>query len=240
MNQQQQTKLYHYNVVRIEALTDTILQVFAEPQSDKDKLDYQAGQYIEIHLDGQARPFSIANAPLGSGRLEFHLRHSLDNDFINQLFSQLEKSNELIISGPLGNCTFPDNDKPILFIAGGTGFAPYKALIEYALAKHKSNPVHLVWGANNLSDLYLHSIAEKWQQHIEHFDYLPSLLSAPSDGHWQGNIGYVTDVIKDRFADGDAIKHFSIYIAGPFEMIEQTKKTLCNLGAERSQIFTDI
>lgn len=239
MNKFDFKKCLTYRVTQMNALTNTIMQIIAEPHNDiLHRLQYQAGHYIEIALDEhQHRPFSIANAPLGTGHLEFHIRHTPSNDFIQALFDHIEKTGEIRVAGPFGQCTFPQNDSPILFIAGGTGFAPHKALIEFALAKNKTNPLHLIWGASTFSDLYLHESTLKWQQHVPHFHYTPVLTNAPTLPHWQGEIGRVQDTISEQFHD---LSEHSIFIAGPFEMVQTVRQCVLALGAKPENIHSDI
>ena len=95
-------------------------------------LNFLAGQYMDVLLpEGRRRAFSIANPPHRSGELEMHIRYVAGGDFTEWVFGDLQEKAVLRLEGPLG--TFfvrKDSDRPILMMAGGTGLAPLKAMIE--------------------------------------------------------------------------------------------------------------
>ena len=99
-----------------------------------ERLQYLAGQYVDFLLkDGRRRSFSIATAPEDDALLDLHVRHVPGGYFSGQLFNEFKGREILRIEGPLGNFFLrEDSDKPIIFVAGGTGFAPIKAVIEHA------------------------------------------------------------------------------------------------------------
>ena len=111
------------HVESINPLTDSILQLILTPH---DYIDYQAGQYLQIVSDNEPLSYSIANAPLGSHKYELHIRHSRDNPSNQWLLAEIKRTGSVTIQLPLGACDLSHlhPNKPILFIAGGTGFAP--------------------------------------------------------------------------------------------------------------------
>lgn len=227
-----------YNVNSVKPLTDTVTQLFLQPANNNTRLNYKAGQYIEIHLlDGQHCPFSIANAPLGANQIELHIRHSHDNSFTCKLFEEIKQNGVLQLSGPYGHCTYQNTDDPILLLAGGTGFAPIKAIIECAFSADIHPPMHLYWGAKSASDLYLDELAEQWQRRIEQFTYTPVLSKAVSPDKWQGKHGLITDIIAEDYTD---LKNHQIYAAGPPEMVSAAYQTCLRLGLNKQNFFTDM
>ncbi len=117
-----------------------------------------AGQYIDFLLkDGRRRSFSLATPPHDDALLELHIRHVPGGFFTDQLFTQYKGREILRFEGPLGTFFLrEESDKPIIFVAGGTGFAPIKAMIEHALHhEHRARPMVLYWGVRAQRDLYL-------------------------------------------------------------------------------------
>jgi CDP-4-dehydro-6-deoxyglucose reductase len=100
-----------------------------------ERLQFLAGQYIDLLLkDGRRRSFSLATAPHDDALLELHVRHVPGGHFTQQLFNEYRGREILRFEGPLGTFFLrEESDKPILFVAGGTGFAPIKGIIEHAL-----------------------------------------------------------------------------------------------------------
>src|SRR5204863_3727421 len=133
-----------------------------------ERLQYLCGQYIDFLLkDGRRRSFSLATPPHDDKLLELHIRHVAGGFFSGPLFNELKGREILRFEGPLGTFFLrEESDKPIIFVAGGTGFAPIKAVIEHAL-HHKideTRPMVLYWGVRTMRDLYLPDLPGKWQQ----------------------------------------------------------------------------
>lgn len=216
---------------RVEAtssLTDSILQLILEP---KHYLDYQAGQYLKVLVGGEEISYSIANAPLGSHKYELHIRHSGDNTLQQLLFADIKKHGSISIKLPYGECGIDslDSSRPIIFIAGGTGFAPVNAMIEQLLANSDPRPMELFWGARSKSDLYLSEKVDKWQNHVSHFTFFSFL----SDGNKDAIMSALLARHKDDLAD------WQIVLSGPFDMVYQARDILVDHGVPRAQLFSD-
>lgn len=221
-------KAIYATVERIKPLSNTILQVFLNPEH---YIDYKPGQYLQILIAGKEYSYSIANAPLGSHKYELHIRHSQDNDNNQKLLAQIKQKGALSIRLPEGHCHLEQlqADKPILFIAGGTGFAPIKAMIEQLLASDDQRTFELFWLARSQSDLYMDEMVRQWQAHVEHFQYV-SLLSNPSKealvaqilAHSQGNLA-----------------NWQIVLGGPFDMVYAIRDLLLAEGLLSNQLFSD-
>jgi CDP-4-dehydro-6-deoxyglucose reductase len=113
-----------------------------------ERLQYLAGQYIDFLLkDGKRRSFSLATPPHDDSLLELHIRHVPGGLFSDPLFTHYKGREILRFEGPLGSFYLrEDSDKPIVFVAGGTGFAPIKAIIEHALHHRIDRQMVLYWG----------------------------------------------------------------------------------------------
>ena len=133
-----------------------------------ERLQFLAGQYIDLLLkDGRRRSFSLATPPHDDALLELHIRQIPGGFFTNQLFAEFKGREILRFEGPLGTFFLrEDSDKPIILVAGGTGFAPIKGVIEHALHHHidAARPMVLYWGARAKRDLYLPDLPGSWQQ----------------------------------------------------------------------------
>lgn len=212
----------------ITPLTDSILQLMLTPN---EYIDYQAGQYLQIISDNDASSYSIANAPLGSHKYELHIRHNRDNPLNQRLLDEIKRRGAVSIRLPLGECDVSHlhPDKPILFIAGGTGFAPIKAMIEQLLAKGAPRAFELFWGARSQSDLYMDEKVSHWQTHVRHFKYF-SLLS---------NTSKVTLATKVLNRHKDDLGDWQIVISGPFDMVYDTRDQLRAHGALAENLFSD-
>lgn len=222
------TKIIQAQVESITPLTNTIMQLILLPE---EYVAYQAGQYLRILFNQEELSYSIANAPLGSHRYELHIRHSLDNPSTQSLLNHITKQGTVTLQLPFGDCSVPqlEPDCPILFIAGGTGFAPVKAMIEQLLARSDPRPLALFWGARSKNDLYLDEKVRSWQMHLDHFKY-HFLLSD------ENNESLATAVLAEHEEDLHA---WQIVLSGPFDMVYSIRDVLVHQGISPRRLFSD-
>jgi CDP-4-dehydro-6-deoxyglucose reductase len=208
----------------IRPLTDSIIQLILSPDQ---YIDYKAGQYVQILSGSEFLSYSIANAPLGSHKYEFHIRHS-GNPYEQPLFKQIKSKGLVQLRLPLGNCHLENLNPqaPIIFIAAGTGFAPVKSMIEQLLATGDPRTFELYWGARSQSDLYMDEIVKKWESHVKHF-YYSSAISKTN----------FPDLIINRHQS--QIADFQIIISGPFDMVYTVRDSLLSRGILQSHLFSD-
>jgi len=201
-----------------------------------ERLQYLAGQYIDLLLkDNRRRSFSLATPPHDDALLELHVRHVPDGLFSGQLFNEFKGREILRFEGPLGTFFLrEESDKPIIFVAGGTGFAPIKAVIEHALHHHidQHRPIVLYWGVRAKRDLYLPDLPAKWQRESANFTFIPVLSDPAPDDAWPGRTGFVHQAVLDDFAD---LSGYHVYACGGPAMIDVARKTF----TEARQLPTD-
>jgi len=205
---------------------------------DTERLQFLAGQYIDILLkDGRRRAFSLANGPHDDRYLELHVRHVPGGSFTDYVFSQMKAKTLLRFRGPLGSFYLrEDSDRPIVFIAGGTGFAPIKGIIEHALAEGVTRPMHLYWGVRARRDLYMDSLARDWAGQHEHLAYTPVLSEPSPDDGWAGRTGLVHEAVLADFPD---LSPFEVYTSGPPVMVKAVRETFVPRGLAPEHLFFD-
>lgn len=210
-----------------------------------DPFHFLPGQYVDFLLDdGRRRSFSIANAPTDDNTLELHVRLIPGGEFSGHVFSAMKERDFLRIEGPLGSFFLrgsPEEPtgKPIVFIAGGIGFAPIKAIIEGMIARGIRRPVALYRGVRDHDDLYLHELADHWCYHLESFRYVPVISGIPPKG-WAGRSGLVHHAVM---ADLPDLSGHEVYACGSPTLIEAAKKDFserCHLplNAFYADVFT--
>lgn len=219
-----------------KAADDVMIMQLKLPASER--LQFLAGQYIEILLkDGKRRAFSLANAPHQDDFLELHLRHVPDGHFTGHVFNQMKEKALLRIEGPLGSFFLrEDSERPILMIAGGTGFAPMKGIIEHVMEMGITRPIQLYWGVRAKKDLYFNQRAELWTHAQMPIKYIPVLSEPDADDHWLGRTGWVHDAVLADHAD---LSGFDVYMAGPPPMINAAKEGLMKQGLPEDQLYYD-
>ncbi len=203
-----------------------------------ERLQFLAGQYIDVLLpDGRSRSFSLANAPGNDQFLELHIRHYPHGAFSDLVFSGMHEGTLLRIRGPLGGFVLDETSRrPIICIAGGTGFAPIKGLIEHALAQGLDRPLHLYWGAKTREDLYLDGLARGWAEKYAHVRYTPVLSEPRPDETWSGRTGLVHQAVLEDF---DVLDHYEVYASGPPAMVEAIRAALPDKGLDPGYLYSD-
>lgn len=218
-----------------EQLSHDVVRLYLK-QPTGQRLQFLAGQYLDIILkDGRRRAFSIANAPHDDAFIELHIRHIEGGAFTDHVFSAMEEKEILRIQAPLGRFTLREaSERPLLFIAGGTGFAPIKGMIEHAFHVGIRRPMHLYWGVRARRDLYLPELAEQWAATHSGFRFVP-VLSEP-DPDWEGRRGFVHQAVVEDHPD---MSGFDVYMAGPPVMVQAGRKAFEEAGLGLEHIFTD-
>jgi CDP-4-dehydro-6-deoxyglucose reductase len=204
-----------------------------------ERLQFLAGQYIDFLLkDGHRRSFSLATPPHADELLELHIRHVPGGFFSDMLFTQYKGREILRFEGPLGTFYLrEESDKPIVFVAGGTGFAPIKAIIEHALHHEiqETRPMVLYWGVRAKRDLYLPELPGRWQAaHPGRFTFIPVLSDPLPEDAWQGRTGFVHRAVLDDFAD---LSGYQVYACGGPAMIDAARRDFTTLRALPAEDF---
>jgi CDP-4-dehydro-6-deoxyglucose reductase len=203
---------------------------------DGQRMQFLAGQYLDFMLgDGRRRAFSIANAPHDDSYIELHVRHVDGGEFTDHVFSAMAEREILRIQAPLGRFTLREHStRPLIFVAGGTGFAPVKAIIEHALHIGDTRPMALYWGVRARRDLYLPELPQRWAQQHTGFRFTP-VLSEP-DPDWDGRRGYVHQAVVEDHPD---MSGFDVYMAGPPAMVHAGRAAFEHAGLTIDHMFSD-
>lgn len=229
-------KILPCRVQALEKLAPDVMRIRLRlPASER--LQFLAGQYIDILLkDGTRRSLSLANPPHDDGLLELHLRN-YGGPFSTHVFTQMKEKDILRFEGPLGSFHLrEDSDKPAVLVAGGTGFAPIKAIIEHAIHHGIKRPLLLYRGARQAADLYLRELPETWQR--EHgIRYVPVLSESVDGDGWQGRRGLVHEAVM---ADLPDLSGHEVYACGAPAMIEAAKRDfIARCGLPESAFHAD-
>lgn len=202
-----------------------------------ERLQFLAGQYIDILLkDQKPRSFSLANAPHSDDFLELHIRNITGGAFTHHVFSEMKERDILRFKGPLGTFFLrEDSDKPIIFVASGTGFAPIKAIIEHALYIGIERPMRFYWGARKLSDLYMLDMAKQWE--AQGIVFTPVLSDALPEDEWQGRTGLVHQAVLEDYSD---LSPYVVYVCGAPVVVEAAHTNFtAQRGLPNEAFFSD-
>ena len=200
---------------------------------------FAAGQYLEVILpDGQRRAFSMANGPHENDGVQLHIRHMPGGGFTSTVVPALVKGDSLQIELPHGDFFLrEDSERPLLFVAGGTGFAPIKSIIDAIIKRGIERPMTLFWGSRDPSGLYAAEVVAKWQRQRPALRYEP-VVSDPVDASaWAGRRGLVHQAVLDSF---ESLSGFDVYACGAPVMVQALRTALQEQrGLPAERFFSD-
>ncbi|MFA7431550.1 MAG: phenol 2-monooxygenase domain-containing protein [Rhodospirillaceae bacterium] len=225
-------------VSRLVDLTHDVKGVFLKVEGDG--MDFQAGQFINLHLPGVegTRAFSLANPPSRGNEIELHVRLVPDGAGTTYIHQSLKEGDRLTVSGPYGRFFVRKSaTDPMIFLAGGTGLSSPKSMILDLLEDGRTEPMTLIHGVRTQADLYDRALFEDLAARHDNFRYVPALSSEPEDSGWAGERGFVHDVMN-RLFDGFLGGH-KAYLCGPPPMIEACIRTLMQGRLFERHIFTE-
>jgi NAD(P)H-flavin reductase len=229
-------QLYTGRVVGLERLAEEVTRVLIElPQGRR--IQFTAGQYVNILLEnGERRAFSFANPPHENGLIELHVRRIPGGRFTGHVFDEMRLDDMLSFEGPLGSFALNESARPILFVAGATGFAPVKSIVEDAFHRGIQRPMRLYWGVRRRRDLYLLELVERWQREHESFLAVPVLSHPESEDKWTGRTGLVHEAM---LADFGNLVGYEVYVCGSLRMVETAVPAFIAQGLSEEACFSD-
>ena len=231
------TRVLAVRADRIDRVAPDVMRIMLRlPRGER--LQYLAGQYLDFLLpDGKRRAFSIANAPHTSDRLELHIRHVPGGGFTDFVFSELKNGALLRIEAPLGTFFLRDrSSRPMICVAGGTGFAPIKAIVEQFIANHESRDLWIYWGARTPPDLYLHDLPRAWEANHRNIRYIPVLSEPAQADGWTGRRGLVHRAVLEDHPD---LAHFDVYMSGPPQLIDAGRHEFADHRLPENHLYYD-
>ncbi|MEX1192139.1 MAG: FAD-binding oxidoreductase [Brumimicrobium sp.] len=231
-------------VSSLNRVNDKTLILKLHPAESCDCLSqFIPGQYVEIfHPNGKFLPraYSIGNAPNENGSVELQIRYVQDGRYSNWLFNEVKEGTLMKVRGPRGNFTMNSApEKSLVFVAGGTGFAPIKALIEQQVLLDNQRKMELYWGLARPEDIYGLDEMISWREKAPNLTCTIAIDKGEVSSIEQG-INIITEPLskviskrQENFLDTDA------YVAGPPVMMPSILQTLMDKGVESDNINVD-
>ncbi len=225
---------FEATVVGLDWLTHDTVRVRLAPPEGR-RLEFSAGQYATLTFDALTpRDYSMANRP-DEPVLEFHIRAVQDGKVSRYVAERLAVGDAVKVEGPFGSSYLRERHRgPILAIAGGSGLAPIKSIVETALAKGLPQPIYLYFGVRDERDLYLEDQFVTLAATHPRLRFIP-VLSDPT-GPTERRTGLVSAAVARDFDDLDGCK---AYVAGPPAMVEATVAVLDTRDMRAEDIHAD-
>lgn len=219
-------------VAQMTQVNDHVFHV--ELTTDKD-FSFKAGQYLQVVMgEKDKRPFSIASAPHQS-HLELHIGATKQNSYAMEVLDKMREQGQIDVEVGLGEAYLrPESERPILLLAGGTGFSYVQSIALHLAETQPDSQVTLYWGGKANQSMYADELMQQWADKHSNFSYVP-VVEHPDEG-WQGKTGYVHLAVMEDIKN---LQDYDIYMAGHFDMMKVVRDDFLEKGAVREQMFAD-
>lgn len=197
---------------------------------------FHAGQYLQLDVgDGSTRCYSMANAPHESDAVTLHIRHVPGGAFSARV-PCLRQGELLDIELPFGAVALDaSSTRPIVFVAGGTGFAPVKSIIDDMARRRVERPITLVWGARRSDGIYMRAAVAKWQKQWPGFRFIAALSEEAGDDAFAGRVD------EALAAHCPALAGHELYCCGSPGMVNALRDmAVRRCGLEASRFHADV
>lgn len=219
-------------IVVLKEIIDTASNIKTFVFIPQKPVRYTAGQFIELTIPhdtpdnrGTRRWFTLSSSPTEdyvsiTTKFAGTPIASESSSFKKALFA-LQPGSEIMMSSPMGDFVLPkDTSKPLVFIAGGIGVTPMRSMIKYMVDAKDQRTVHLIYAANNISEVAFDELFAGAQIRYT------KVLKTPPD-NWNGETGTLNaEKIMQLAGSIDQV----FYISGPEPMVEAIEKSLKGVG----------
>lgn len=191
------------------------------------KLSFLPGQYVNLQVPGteQTRAYSFSSL-VRDGAVSFLIRNVPGGLMSSFLGTQAKAGDRMTLTGPLGSFYLREIKRPLLLLAGGTGLAPFTAMLEKIAAEGSPHPLHLIYGVTHDADLVEVDRLAAFAERIPNFSYAACVASEQSS---HPRKGYVTQHIEpSQLHDGEV----DIYLCGPPPMVEAVSRFIRECGVQ--------
>ncbi len=231
-------KTINCQIVSLTSLTPHVFKVLLKPS---DKVDFIAGQYLNfIMSEEDKRPFSIASSP-NSDLIELQIGAFVADSYPMQVIERIKSAQvdnkPITIEIPLGSAQLrTTSERPLLLLAGGTGFSYIKSMLEYLVEQNSQRHIMMYWGLRELTAAYELEETAALIAKLPHANFIPVIENVNESEFWQGKTGLVHQAAMHDIV---SLEPYDIYLAGRFEMVGAIRNDFIEHGALLEHMYAD-
>lgn len=229
-------------IMSLTSLTPHVFKVLLKPS---EKVDFIAGQYLNFVMgDEDKRPFSIASSP-NSELIELQIGAFISDSYpmqvIERIIASQAENKPVTIEIPLGNAQLrTKSERPLLLLAGGTGFSYIKSMFEYLVEQNSHRHIMVYWGLRELSAAYELEETAAMIAKLPYANFIPVIENVDTNTNendvWQGRTGLVHQAVMH---DIISLEPYDIYLAGRFDMVGLIRSDFIEHGALVEHMYAD-
>ncbi|MBN1864766.1 MAG: 2Fe-2S iron-sulfur cluster binding domain-containing protein [Victivallales bacterium] len=235
-------KEFHAVCAEIKDLTYDMKR-FRFDLKDPPVIKFTAGQYLQLlcpqyqdNSEEVYRAYSIASDPSADNIVDLIIRRVPNGICTTWCFDFLKEGDPVRMNGPYGDFHLSDTDAPMVFVAGGSGMAPFVSILHHMQNNHINRQIKYFFGGNAVKDLCMADEMEAFEDALEGFDFTPVVASPEDDESWDGETGLVTEAVQRQF---DSLDGYEGYLCGSPGMIDAAIKVFVALGMPEDKIYFD-
>jgi Na+-transporting NADH:ubiquinone oxidoreductase subunit F len=233
---------YRTRVASMRDLTHDIKEVRLQ-LLEPDLMEYAAGQFVQFEVppyeladEPVYRAYSMSSEPAESGTVELEIRYVPQGVCTTYVHRHLKEGDEVTINGPYGEFRLREGDAPIICIAGGSGMAPIKSILNDMKRHGVRRKALYFFGAKTRRDLFLVDEMRALEKELPDFRFIPALSSPAPEDKWDGEQGLITQVVDRHVPDASGME---AYLCGSPMMIDACIEVLKRKGMPAGNIFYD-
>ncbi len=233
---------FHATVDTIRPLTYDIKQLHIR-LNDPPEMNFTPGQYIQLLVpnpDGRPqsvfRAYSMSSPPSRKNAFELIVRLVPRGICTTWIFNTLKENDPLSLIGPYGDFKLTDSGRQMLWIAGGSGMAPFWAMARHMAENNIQRKCTYFFGAVSRKDLFLVDEFRDIESKLPNFTFIPALSNPEESDRWDGETGLITEVAGrhvPQSPDAEA------YLCGSGGMINACINVLKNKAIPQERIYYD-
>lgn len=235
-------KEFRTTVLRIRDLTHDIKEVVFK-LDDPATMDYKAGQFIQLKVpeyeltdEPVYRAYSMASHPAVKDQVETEIRLVPNGICTTYVHKHLKEGDQVILNGPYGEFFLRDSDRKVVCIAGSSGMAPIKSILNDMAVRGIDRETMYFFGARSKRDLFLADEMRELEAKLPRFSFIPALSEPEPEDNWDGATGLITEVLDSYLSSGDNVE---AYLCGSPGMIDACINVLTKKGVPEDLIFYD-
>jgi len=211
--------------------------------NEPNEINFTPGQYIQLRTpvyeknpEPVFRAYSMSSVPSDKNHIELIIRLVPGGICTTWVFDYLKQGDEVNFTGSFGEFRISETDREMVWIAGGSGMAPFWSLLRHMKENDIRRPCTYFFGAVQKRDMFLVEQLQQLERELDWFKFIPA-LSAPAEGdQWSGETGLITEVVSRHISNGENMEG---YLCGSPGMIDASIKVLQEKGITDDRIFFD-
>lgn len=230
---------------KVESLTDLNhdIKLLRIVLPEGEEINFTPGQYIQIETpkykktpEPVYRAYSIASDPRDKNHVDLVIRLVPGGICTTYIFEHLKEGDPITFNGPYGEFHLTETEKDMVFIAGGSGMAPFLSILAQMQNENITRNVSYFFGARAKRDLICVEKMAAFEKEIPNFKFVPCLSQPFPDDNWEGESGLVTEVVSRHFPD---LSNMEAYLCGSPGMCDASVAALTARGMPEENIFFD-